>query len=324
MFNLSRKHIDQQDYVIKSNLTEKQIEADVAQYISWRRPFGEQAPLRLIDVNEAKTGADKLINIPDTNSTKAIAIYMQFKKSTGLKSLDDIPSAKKPSKLELIRKYRKDKELNDSPTLFFELRKKTANQADFHHNVLRNYHSPKDSYAVYIAPLLTDSSHYFEMLHTDRQQTAPCFFCRHSHEPFDFNDQRVQRSLDDVIFQFAHTPFLNAHVSIPPHDRVQSADHHYAFGANGFDVSFHSESKEIIGDKRLSSFMASIYRDCYDNEGTMLSLDELASRISQKAERIGYKSSFRSNDLKPMKWLREHGTWLFENFDIRQFILIRS
>ncbi|MGT2514561.1 hypothetical protein ACVOMT_10265 [Sphingomonas panni] len=62
-------------YVIEGNLSEKQIEADVAKYFGW---CAWGLPFDLRDVDEPLTGADKLSNV-------TVPIYAQFKKSTGLR-----------------------------------------------------------------------------------------------------------------------------------------------------------------------------------------------------------------------------------------------
>jgi len=63
-------------YQIKSNLSEKQIEADVASFFGWCTAYEITAPFRLLDVNETtELVPNKFIQI------KATVIYIQFKKS---------------------------------------------------------------------------------------------------------------------------------------------------------------------------------------------------------------------------------------------------
>ncbi|TRW25347.1 hypothetical protein FMM05_08570 [Flavobacterium zepuense] len=62
-----------------SELSEDQIEADVASYLGFITPFWSKR-FQLKSVNEQLTGADKLFN-------RFVPIYLQFKASQGLKPL---------------------------------------------------------------------------------------------------------------------------------------------------------------------------------------------------------------------------------------------
>src|ERR1043166_7563288 len=123
------------NYYIRSNLSEKQVEADVAAYLGWCTPVGDEPPFRLLDVDETITGADKLFNI-------GTAIYMQFKKSDGLHPTTTVSTRKNKSQLEEIREFRHQQQLEDNPSLFFQLRAKATTANDFQHNVLLAYERP--------------------------------------------------------------------------------------------------------------------------------------------------------------------------------------
>ncbi|MFS8054246.1 hypothetical protein QD357_15545 [Rhizobium sp. BR 317] len=51
-------------YLLKSQLSEKQIEADVSFYLGW---CSNEMPFRLLDIDEQETGADKLFDGHRTN-----------------------------------------------------------------------------------------------------------------------------------------------------------------------------------------------------------------------------------------------------------------
>ena len=107
-------------YQIKSNLSEKQIEADVAGYFGY---CSKSAPFRLLDTDELKTGADKEDITLENNGG---LIYIQFKKSEGLRAVSEIQlsNRKNRCKLEDIREFRCRNGLDDNPTLYFKLRNK--------------------------------------------------------------------------------------------------------------------------------------------------------------------------------------------------------
>jgi hypothetical protein len=109
-------------YVIKGNLTGKQIEADVSSYLGW---CAQDLPFRLHDVNEQLTGADKMSDV-------TVPIYIQFKKSTGLRGSSSQPARRRSneSALQAIRRFRAHHGLPDDPTLFFGLRKRAEGAID--------------------------------------------------------------------------------------------------------------------------------------------------------------------------------------------------
>src|SRR6187397_1695143 len=107
-------------FKLDSELSEKQIEADVSNYFGWISPNHRKLPYRLLDINEQQTGADKQFDC-------VIPIYMQFKVSDGLTKISDYKIIRKisgSSSLQRIRKFRYDEDLYDNPTLYFKLREK--------------------------------------------------------------------------------------------------------------------------------------------------------------------------------------------------------
>lgn len=295
-------------YFIKTNLSEKQIEADVAAFFGWCTPKG-MTPFRLLDVDELSTGADKKYK-------GAIAIYMQFKKSEGLQSVRNVmPSTRQNrSPLEAIREFRHQNDLGDEPTLFFQLREKAKTAADLQHNVLLSYEKPDHSRAIYVAPLLLDSNAYNDRLFDSS--------CRYMYDPFFWKYSGIH--IEDWSRHLRTVPFLRAHVSIPPHERVKSHKHYYAYSESGCDISWHSPSIVDEGPSRLSDFIAELLRTAFENQDSMLSLNDLATKIRLIGVNWGFSSKANWNDLNPIQILIDHGQWLQKEYGIRQFLLLRK
>lgn len=295
-------------YYIKGNLSERQIEADVASFFGWCTPPEVDSPFRLLDVDEQRTGADRLYN-------RATAIYMQFKKSAGLKSTFVVkPSTRRGrSPLEDIREFRASHDLEQDPTLFFQLRAKAKNAHDLQHNILLEYERPPWSRAIYVAPLLLDKTAYHSALHSsaDRFLLDP-FFYRIHHPVY----QRRWTS------HFGAIPFLREHVSIPPHERVADHNHFYAYSVTGLDISWHSPAIIDREPSRLSDFTVALFRAAATNTESMLPKRALADQISKISSNLGFRDERSTPDESPIEYLGRHGRWLREAHGIRQFILL--
>ena len=295
-------------YFIKGNLSEKQIEADVASFFGWCTPPEAPTPFRLLDVDEQSTGADKLYDC-------ATAIYMQFKKSYGLMSTLKVkPSTRKNrSQLEDIREFREKNNLEQDPTLFFQLRKKAEQAADLQHNVLLGYECPPGSRAIYVAPLLLDKTAYHAALHSSatRFLLDPFFYL--------IRQSIFQRQW---IRHLSAIPFLREHISIPPHIRVEDHNHYYAYSEAGVDISWHSP--EIVSKEpgRLSDFTAKLFLKAATEPDSMLPKRALAEKISEISSVFGFQPKNREQIDSPIEYLGMHGRWLREKHGIRQFILL--
>ena len=66
--------------------------------------------------------------------------------------------------MEDIREFRCRNGLDDNPTLYFKLRNKAKTASDFQHNILKNHHTPPNSYAIYVAPLILDKNEFSNTL----------------------------------------------------------------------------------------------------------------------------------------------------------------
>lgn len=298
-------------YQIKGTLSEKQIEADVAAYFGW---CSQNSPFRLLDTDELETGADKKYK-PVCGGI----IYMQFKKSDGLKPVSKVKlsNRKNRSKLEDIREFRYKNNLDDDPTLYFKLRDKAKTASDFQHNVLKHHHNPPISYAVYVAPLVLDKDDYYSSLFDS------C--CRYLLDPF------FCRSKDCYVYPYrggysykliGHVPFLRSHVSIVPHEFVADSNHYYAYSQTAADISWHSPAILEHGVTRLSNFIFNIFEGKLREE--FYSMESIALHIINSLRDIGLDFPFEEYIDDPIMLVKKYGKWLKIDFNIKQFLIVRN
>lgn len=230
---------------IKNNISEKQMEADVSNYFG---RLSGNTPLRLWDVDEQLTGADKAFY------DQAFTIFMQFKVADGLKSMDEVPRStrKTKSKAEHIRDFRYDNNLNDNPSLVFELRAKAKTATDFQHNILLEYADTFWSKAFYVAPTHLDIHDYYNSLFTSS---------RTIHYPYTYKKRKYRHEIGSWIEEVGFIPFLNEHVSIVPTEKVDTHKHYYSFSKSGCDIAWHSPSIVTRKPSRLSDQLQSIVND---------------------------------------------------------------
>ena len=175
---------------------------------------------------------------------------MQCKVSQGLKPISEISASnrKNRSQLEDIREFRNDNELSDNPILYFKLRQKAKNAEDFQHNILMSYANTGYSHAFYLAPLTLTKKDYNDALFKSRFYFNDPFYI----QDLMSIDQRRWRSYIGSI------PHLREHVSIIPHEKVDTHEHYYAFSQNGTDISWHSPEYLEQGPRRLSDIVPDI------------------------------------------------------------------
>ncbi|WP_016687055.1 hypothetical protein [Neisseria sicca] len=299
-------------YEIKSNLSEKQIEADVAAYFGW---CSQGMPFRLLDTDELETGADK-----EYHPKYGGVIYMQFKKSGGLEPISKVPLSgrKNMSKKEEIRKFRDENKLDDDPTLYFKLRDKAKTAIDFQHNILKKHHSPPNSYAIYVAPLILDKGVYYQSL-------------------FDSCYEYGRYLLDPFYWQLKCIPFLRNHVSIVPHVDVFDSNHYYAYSQAGTDISWHSPSILEHEPRRLSDFIYNLFEDKKREEGYII--QQIVNNIIEIAKNYQVELPFRDFPFRdfplrdfpfneyegePILLIKKYGEWLKFNYNIKQFLIVRN
>lgn len=293
-------------YIIKSELTEKQIEADVAMYLGW---CSADMPFRLLDINEEATGADKLFNV-------TVPIYMQFKKSEGLSRFPE-PSFKmraNESPLQSIRRFRSRNQLSDDPTLFFGLRALAKQASDFQHNVLFAHHHPSKSYAVYVAPLYLEKQRYYEEL---------CSGPRYLPDPWEWRNAEIisDYGRHSWLSRYGRQPFLRNHISIIPHVRVSCHRHYYAYSVSGDEVSWHSPSIIDGGPFRLSDFMSLRTREIMTGDEILASPEAALSVAESVIKNLSLDAHDVFHSETPFDRLRDYGRWLWQTYDIRQFLL---
>lgn len=290
------------NFKIKSGLTEKQVESDVATYLSWISPPG-RLPYRLLDIDEQLTGADKKLDL-------VMPVYMQFKVSHGLKPLNSVISSFLPNTpLQMIRKYRRDRDFSDTPTLYFKLRDLASNATDFQHNILLKLRSINSVHAFYVAPLSLDRDDYFKLLCGSAVRTME--------DPFLHRSMAIHDA--SWVSYIGMIPFLRAHVSIPPMEKVSHSDHYYSFSQTGDEIVFHSPS-EVSGIHRLSDELKIIVKSIINNPYVWLNTNEY---VYQLYEAFSLPNDQDSNRL-PLERLQQFGHYLYQTFDIRQFLFLSS
>jgi hypothetical protein len=290
-------------YKITSDLSEKQIEADVAKYLGW---CAEGLPLNLLDVNEQVTGADKRLDW-------AVPIYLQFKKSTGLRPLgsENAKPRLNASPLQGVRAFRRAQELSDTPTLFFQLRAQSETARDLQHNILLLHNRPPFMHAVYVAPLELDYRLYSEMLFSfPRYQNDPVFW-RHSHI--------YQRHW---VSWFDTQPFLRNHVSIAPHERVADHNHYFAYSKRGDDISWHSPSILDRYPRRLSDFMSERLNAIFGEKAELPPPESSVKDVREILDSLGEPADNILSGESAIDRLQSYGKWLLEKHEIRQFVFL--
>lgn len=250
-----------QMYKIKSNLSEAQVEADVAQYFGW---ISKGKPFRLLGINEQLTGADKEF------FNSGFSFFIQFKKSEGLCPISSIPASNRKNRsfLEDIREFRDNHNLDDDPTLYFKLRKMAKNASDFQHNILMNYANTPTSQAFYVAPLHLDKNEYYNCLYDSK--------IRYLRSPFQYRHSKL--FIDDWVSDIGFVPFLKEHVSIIPHERVDTHEHYYSYSSTGCDIGWHSPELLSNSPSRLSDLLAKELTKCVV-ENRLVNLENIYENI---------------------------------------------
>ncbi|SDG23718.1 hypothetical protein [Chitinophaga filiformis] len=235
-------------FTIPSQLSENQIEADVASYLGCITPFWSDR-YRLISVDEQATGADKLFD-------RFFPIYLQFKVSQGLNPDARILPRFLRQSLSGIISFRQQNLLAGNPILYFPLRKKAATAQDFQHNILCRLHNPPHQFGLYVAPLTLSLSEYEAALNVK-------WFRRWwPEDPFMLKEIEIYDPAVSRNLKIGYNPFLRHHISIPPHTTVNTEKHHYSFSQSGGDVAWHG-GEVLNEDFRLSSQWLRILNDVY-------------------------------------------------------------
>lgn len=285
-------------FKIKSNLSEKQIEADIATYLGWISPGGS-LPFRLIDIDEQVTGADKMFN-------HVIPVYMQFKVSEGLRPAKAPGFIYPKTPLHHIRRYRRNHGLADDPTFYFKLRDRADNAEDFQHNILLKLNNTSNARAFYVAPLLFDKEIYFNNLCNPAVSSMP--------DPFYYRNIALYDKA--WISYIGMIPLLRGHVSIPPMERVTHSHHYYSFSENGDDIAFHSPSR-VTGINRLSDNLQRIF-SARNGVNTERFLADLRENFDW------FKEVDDNNYYGLLQRIQNFGKELYARTEIRQFLFLSN
>lgn len=302
------------EYQIETDLSEKQIEADVASYFGRLSPlFGKT--LRLLDIDEQLTGADKRYY------QRGVAYFFQFKKPIGLKSTTSLKLPAKPrkneSKLMAIRRFRDANNLDQTPySVCFPLHGDALTPVNqLQHNILFAHEKPPHSRAMYVCPTVLNSHAYVNAMH------VPVWRRPFVH-PF---ERLATRNVLAGTAKFAleTAPFLRGHATVVPHVPVASHDHYYSFSIHATDYAFHSP--ELIGSyrpSRLSDFLGAELRRIALEPDSVASLDVLARRIYESSTEAMTLQVAPPDRQDPIEWIQRYGIELRARFGIRQMLLL--
>jgi len=295
---------------LESELSEKQIEADIATYFGWITPPVNDLPFRLKDIDEQVTGADKLFDL-------VIPIYMQFKVSHGLTMLrgnivsNTFSFIFKLKGAQRIRAFRSREGLFDNPTLYFKLRAKAKTAVDFQHNILMKLANRGNSHAFYVAPLTLEKRSYEELMFNSSSR---------------FLDYPFQFPIITAIHQerwisyFGFVPILRGNISITPHEMVSTDQHYYSFSPNGTDIAWHSP--QIIGNGiyRLSDRMNVIFSQAFNyGPNSWVKLDDYLPPLLKDDAFNFFKPDNESSEIEN---LSNFGRALYNKYEIRQFLFL--
>lgn len=292
-------------YQIKCNYIEKIIEIDIARFMGTFTPMLGSV-YYLEDANEQLTGADLL-----SEDTNALPIYIQAKVSQGLKTITKKAASKRKNRspLEDIREYRDGLSLdtNNDYFLYFQLRKKAEGAYDFQHNILMNYANTGYSHAFYVAPLIIDKVEYEkQFLDFNNFPRTPFYF--HHYELIE----------ESWTSYFGFIPFLRNHISIIPHERVNTHEHYYAYSKDGIDVTWHSPEFIDGNPSRLADRMVKIMRDYYysNNKETIKSL-------ANKFRKMPIMEGMSLANIKSIDIIVKHAQILERDYGIKQLLFVQ-
>ncbi len=290
-------------YRIHSELSEDQIEADVASFLGHITPLWSSR-FQLKAVDEQLTGSDKLFD-------RFVPIYLQFKVSQGLRPLKTRFSLTNPLRpLQQIRSFRHRTGINTDPILYFRLRDMASSASDFQHNILRSLHKPPYQFAQYVAPLALTIDEYNDLLKAslwNRLFTEDPFFYRPQH----LFRETFRQSLGLI-------PFLRGHISIPPLEAVKTSKHHYSYSKSGGKLAWHSGEK-IQGDFRLSTWLRKLLETSYSERNTTGNQQYVAF-IQEFMASIG-RDPFDLQSGFPNSTIIEFAQFLKRTFNIKLLLL---
>jgi len=293
-------------YQIKCNFKEKLIEIDIARYLGCFAPH-LGGFYYLENANEQLTGADLI-----SEDTNAMPIYIQAKVSQGLKTINKVAASRRKnrSKLEDIREFRHDLGLdkNDDHFLYFQLRRKAEHAHDYQHNILMNYANTGFSHAFYVAPLCLDKHEYQkDFLNINNIPYEPFFLGNYALRDFNWTSY------------YGFLPFLRNHISIIPHELIDTHEHFYAYSNQGIDVTWHSPEYIDDSPSRLSDTMIRIMKDFYDSEN-----EQTISSIASRLREMPIMQNIKQTNERSIDLIVQHGQILEHEYGIKQLLLTKK
>lgn len=297
-------------YEIQVELSEKQIEADVAHYFGYvSASLGQLGHFRLLDIDEQLYGADK--GFVDG----AVAYYLQFKKPCVLRpvsaqeALTALPASASPK--QHIRRFRRVEQLEQEPySVCFQLHDKAKTATDFQHNILRRYESPPLTRAMYVCPLAFKHEDYVASMRSSWPDVYP----------FLYRGAQWIRDGAFAVHAASFIPYLRGHAAIVPHADVTSAAHYYSFSRHATDIAFHSPERLYPGPSRLSDVVVA---EMVRYPEARRPLPELVAYLRDIASTWIAASGTPQPELEdPIAWLGWHGRTLHRLFGIRQVVAL--
>jgi hypothetical protein len=263
-------------------------------------------------------GADAKI----PGSAKIAPFYMQFKRPTRSTPTGKISTDRAALGLSCT-----------TGSLHFNLRKKANASVPVHklqHNVLYRMRERLRARgigdAAYVCSLFLSSKEYVANTHLHGLLGLPLYWLKGP-----YSNQHVVIHGTSAA-PFPSVPWLEGHVSIPPHDIVASASHSYSFDPMGGEVCFHSP-RLLDGNRRsLSDWIANV-RDStqFDRAPAVDRSDELLAELREVVRLRPRGERDRSDQREESRWERDHATeWmafgdqLEEHYGISQFALIQE
>lgn len=243
--------------------------------------------------------------------------YMQFKRPA---AYPDFSSSK-------IIKDRNTLKLQTAPrSLYFSLRKKSDHHKDFQHNVLLRLHQRLRSRslgdAAYVCPLFLDRIAYRFHLHWSGLSLWPHFWRRN---PWDFEELLLNSSGNTIRFDWVSV--LSEHITIPPHEKVDSAKHSYSFTEAGKDLCFHSPASLPEGASTLAQYLIAV-SDGFLDGGDSINLETANRELESLIQATDAGQPSESSE--PFEMVRDDpiGNWLAwgdylrTEYDIDQYALV--
>lgn len=269
-------------------------------------------------------GADAKI----PGSAKIAPFYMQFKRPNRSKPTGNISKDRVALGLHCT-----------TGSLNFSLREKASSKVSgkvpvhkLQHNVLYRMRARLLKRgigdAAYVCSLFLSSKEYVAHTHLHALLRLPGYWFK---GPYSYRDVVIHGTTPPP---FLDIPWLEGHVSIPPHDTVASASHSYSFDPSGGEVCFHSPLL-LDGERRtLPAWIANLARSIqFDRAPAIGRSDELLAELRDivglRAEprgdrdREGLAEQPERNLDYMTEWMA-FGDQLEEHFGISQFAFIQE